>query len=305
MVPKVVFLVGMPRSGTTWLQLLLSQSEQVATTNETHLFNQFTRSLFASWVQLAKSSRETGLNHLMSEENFIVRVKAFTDGVLGLIGEKKPQASIILEKTPGHTWVWRDILKVYPDAFFIHLIRDPRAVVASLRAAGRDWGKTWASTSVIENAESWLRTVGTARDISTATANYMEIRYEALMQAPADTLAMIFDRLSISEPYDSCLVFVDRCKPDNLAKGVENTAWDTSKEPAGFFRGAGVDGWRKDLTGLEIADIETITAPLASPLGYFMPRNRSLPSGRHLVFKAMRRIDRWWSWQQKKMLRRL
>ncbi len=305
MLPKIVFLVGMPRSGTTWLQLLLSQSAQVATANETHLFSHYTRSLFQAWAHFQGNPRNVGLHGLMGEEDFIAKVKNFTDAILHLIEEKKPGASVVLEKTPAHAWAWKDILKVYPDAHFIHLIRDPRAVVASLRAAGRDWGKNWASTSVVENAELWLRVVGFARPIQEQTSRYLEVRYEDLMAQPAESIAALFDWLGISESNEVCRSFVDLCKPDNLSKGGANTAWDTSREPRGFFRGAGVDGWRNDLSAGEIAEIERITAPLASILGYFPARARRSPSARELSIRTVNYLDKWWEWQRKKILKRL
>ncbi|MGK2941527.1 MAG: sulfotransferase family protein [Immundisolibacter sp.] len=305
MFPKLVFLVGVPRSGTTWLQLLLSQSTHVATVNETHLFSHYTRSLFESWVHFQSSARGSGLHDLMGEEDFIAKVRVFTDDILKLIEEKKSGASVVLEKTPAHAWAWKDILKVYPDACFIHLIRDPRAVVASLRAAGRDWGKNWASTSVVENAETWLRVVELARSIKKESSKYLEVRYEDLMRQPVESIETMFDWLGISESKEVCRSFVDLCKPDKLSKGAANTAWDTSKEPKGFFRGAGVDGWRNDLSTGEIAEIERVTAPLASILGYSPARARLFPSARELSIRAVNNVDRWWEWQRKKILKRL
>jgi hypothetical protein len=38
---RYVFVVGSPRSGTTWLQLLLAQHPAVATHQETHLFHNY------------------------------------------------------------------------------------------------------------------------------------------------------------------------------------------------------------------------------------------------------------------------
>ena len=37
----LLFIVGSPRSGTTWLQLLLAGHPEVATRGETHLFEHF------------------------------------------------------------------------------------------------------------------------------------------------------------------------------------------------------------------------------------------------------------------------
>jgi hypothetical protein len=54
---KLVFLVGAPRSGTSWLQLLLSASPSIATATETYLFATYTQSLF--FFGMEDASRQT------------------------------------------------------------------------------------------------------------------------------------------------------------------------------------------------------------------------------------------------------
>ena len=147
---RIVFLIGAPRSGTTWLQLMLGSSEAVATVNETHLFSGYTGSLFRGWMLFKDARRKIGLSALMSEDEYFGLVRLFCVGVLGSILARKPCASVILEKTPAHAEHWREILKVFPNACFLHLVRDPRAVVASLQAAKTDgWGASWVSSRTI------------------------------------------------------------------------------------------------------------------------------------------------------------
>ena len=132
---RIVFLVGGPRSGTTWLQLLLSRSPRIATANETHLFTGYTRSLFSAWKHHQRNARALGLHHLMSEEEYLDLVRNFACKVMLRILDKKPEADVILEKTPDHILHWSNILKIFPDAHFLHIVSDPRSVVSSLCAA--------------------------------------------------------------------------------------------------------------------------------------------------------------------------
>src|SRR3954452_4958640 len=74
---RLVFIVGAPRSGTTWLQLLLSRSPQIATANGTHLFSVYTRSLFSGWDLYNQHFRKEGLNDLMDKQEYLELVRHF------------------------------------------------------------------------------------------------------------------------------------------------------------------------------------------------------------------------------------
>ncbi|MGK2941528.1 MAG: sulfotransferase family protein [Immundisolibacter sp.] len=301
---RVVFLVGAPRSGTTWLQLLLSSSPAVATANETHLFNAYLGGLFSCWENFQSRGRDIGLHHLFGKKEYFEKIRGFSDEVLNKILSRKPEATLVLEKTPAHVRCWKDILTVYPGAYFLHLVRDPRAVVASLRAAGRGWGKSWASPGVMENAHLWLRDVGKAVEIQEHTDHYLQVRYEDLMSAPAERLSALFSWMGLDHSVDDCQEMVEINTLDQLKKGAVKKPWDTRREPEGFFGGRGVEGWRKDLSGSEIKAIEHVTAPLAEKLGYFSG-NKSLPGWREVVFSVFLRFDRWWKWYTNRLLTRL
>ncbi len=120
---KLVFIVGSGRSGTNWLRRLLSQSPNVATGPETHLFSSYLRSAAESWRHFDGS--KVGLAHLISEEEMLAWMRDFADMCLGRIAEKRPNARIVLEKTPNHGGRGAEILQLFPDCYFIHIIRDP------------------------------------------------------------------------------------------------------------------------------------------------------------------------------------
>ena len=95
----------------------------------------------------------------MSEEEYFSLIRNFSCKIMLRILDKKPEADIILEKTPDHVLYWDRILKIFPDAFFLHIVRDPRSVVCSLCAAGTGWGRQWASREVLVNCETWIKYV--------------------------------------------------------------------------------------------------------------------------------------------------
>lgn len=88
---KLVFVIGCPRSGTTWVQIMLCQHPRVATSQETHLFSNYVRHMYQQW-QAEKSAtgelRSVGLPTLLDEKEFLDGLKAFTDTVLSVWSEK-------------------------------------------------------------------------------------------------------------------------------------------------------------------------------------------------------------------------
>ena len=98
---RLVFLVGAPRSGTTWLQLMLARSKRIATVNETHLFAVYMRSLLEGNETFRGNPRAIGLSPLFSEAEYSDITRQFASAVLARILATKPDADVILEKTPS------------------------------------------------------------------------------------------------------------------------------------------------------------------------------------------------------------
>ncbi len=174
----MLLIVGAPRSGTTWLHMLLTRSPAIASAFETHLFSGYMRSNFERWRRWVAEDHVMGLHRLMDEAAYFGLLREFAASVLAKVAEDKPGARFILEKTPAHVAFAQDILALFPDAFFIHLIRDPRAVVASLLAASRGWASDISGIGVAEACEIWVRSVQNGQRIASLTGGYAEVQYE-------------------------------------------------------------------------------------------------------------------------------
>lgn len=290
MLTEPVFIVGAPRSGTTWLQLLLSQSPSIASCNETHLFSSYLASLFKAWSAFQDNTRPIGLHHLMTEAEYFGAIADFAEQVFRKIRDTKPAASVVLEKTPAHGRCWRSIVRIFPNARFIHLVRDPRAVVASLRRAGTGWGRAWADPGLVSNSRLWLGDVQSSQEIDRQGIRYYQVTYESLMAEPVRNLSQLFRFLQLSESEEACAKYVAQCRKDRLHEGTAaGQPWDTGKEPPGFFGKAEMDGWKVELRSSEVALIEDLTFPFAEQFGY--RRTRS-PRRFHIRAGARSLMDR-------------
>jgi len=270
---RLVFLIGAPRSGTTWLQLMLASAPEVASANETHLFTNYMPSLFRGWDRLRDSARDVGLHHLVTQDQYVSFVRAFASGALAAIAAKKPDATVILEKTPGHAFVWRDIARVFPDAFFLHLVRDPRAVIASLLAAKKEWENgDWIPRRITRACGFWSQHVTSAAGAK-GTGRYHEVRYEDLRE-PA-TLRQIFSFLGIERSDSECGAIISSYTIDKLRNSEATAPWSLAREPRSFFRRGETESWRSELSPGAIATIEASLGDLMAAHRYPIQERRS------------------------------
>lgn len=263
---KIIFLVGAPRSGTTWLQLLLSASPLIASAVETQFFSLYGRSLFAAWQR--DNKHPVGLDRFLGDEKYIELLREFASNVMARMLASKPGATIVLEKSPDHALYWRDILLLFPNAYFLHIIRDPRAVVTSLRAASQSWAD-WQSPSITRCAEYWVNNVTAAREIRDATPNYLEIRYRDLKQDGVRTLQSVFDW---------CGVDLSKAEVENILREHEigqlrssqasNLAKNYGSVGEKFFRKGEIESWRSELSRRQLVLVERVAGTLMDELGY-------------------------------------
>ncbi|MGH7574075.1 MAG: sulfotransferase family protein, partial [Longimicrobiales bacterium] len=222
--PRKVFIVGCPRSGTTWLQLLLSKHPQVATAPETQIVAFYLVHFLKQWEHehngpTAKHQGRAGLSRVLSEDEFHGLCRDVILCVLEKIAAQTPGATHVVEKSPGHAVHAQWIHRLLPDARFLHVVRDPRDTVASLLAASRTWGGDWAPHNPIDAARLWRRHVSEARGIARDSPQaYREVRYESLRAQPVDELASVACWLGLAWPRADCEAAVAACELDKLNK---------------------------------------------------------------------------------------
>jgi len=201
------FIVGCPRSGTTLLQALLATHSRVFSLPESHFFRKsfggkrafLLRGFYASSV-LRSWLRKVGMEEYVSWVPWLSpfrnpAVKAFVN-IMDDIASRRG-ASCWVEKTPGHVFVIEEIEKRVPNTRFIHIIRDGRAVVASLCDAKRRYGdaKLW-QWSLGEFVSLWNRAILRSAQCVGKT-NHFFVSYEALTANPKRELNAICEFLGL------------------------------------------------------------------------------------------------------------
>jgi hypothetical protein len=117
-VPKLAFLGGHPRSGTTLLEQIFSAHPDIAALDESLSFDMTAAKIYNASNQFPPAR----LN---------VMRKRYRDRFLTELGESYKEGQMLLDKNPSPTVRLRMWLRIFPELHVLIALRDPRDVVIS------------------------------------------------------------------------------------------------------------------------------------------------------------------------------
>lgn len=167
---------------------------------------------------------------------------------------EKTLPMVWIDHTPKNIRHTQTLFTAFPDARMVHIVRDGRAVAASVLPL--DWGP-----NVIESAARfWAERLayGLAAELRWPE-RVVRVRYEDLVQAPEATLRELCGHLSIS--YDPTMrQGTGFHTPRYTAK--QHMLVGKAPDPAR------IHGWQQQLTARQIEIFENVTTDLLEMLGY-------------------------------------
>ena len=241
---RLVFVVGSPRSGTTFVARAIGSLPGFLDLGEVLPL----KAAIPRLVELEPGDAARRLRRILSA----TRRLGAAGGVRGV------------EQTPECAYLGRAVALAYPQATALHLLRDGRDVVASLlergwlsgEEGGRDDAglatgsapRFWvergrehefaAASDARRAAWAWRRYVESARSLESAHV----VRYERLCTEPERTAAELAEILG--------------APPDRLAGAL------SAADPSSVGR------FRRDLDAAKLADVEAEAGVLLAELGY-------------------------------------
>lgn len=176
-----VFVVGCQRSGTTMLRLILDSHSRISCGPETRFLEDLERVVGQDWNRLSQYG--------FTQEEWLQRISAFFGGIQQDYAASRGKARWA-DKSPRYAMKLDFVLRVFPDAQVVHVIRDGRDVAVSHRKRFGYW-------SCVKSTVKWPRYVRTARDAGAALPpdRYHEVRYEDLVSDQEKTLRGLMDFL--------------------------------------------------------------------------------------------------------------
>ncbi len=290
---RLIFITGASRSGTTLLSFVLRNHREVLGLKELQYFGQawdpcagqrrFSRAEATEAVAAMFACQEQGVLAVRVGAEHRRAAAALVDSLgteatdpaavfAAAVHELARAAgkTIPCEQTPRNIFYARALLDLYPAAHLVHIVRDPRAVMASqkkrwqrrsLAAEGTAVPRyhslrVWVNYHPYTIARLWSRATREALALAEHPRVTL-IRFEDLVQDPETTVRLLCGRLDLD--FDERLLDV----------GQINSSYQSSA--GGARRGLHADAiarWKDTLTRTEIAITEQRCANLMRRFGY-------------------------------------
>ncbi len=279
------FIVGMTRSGTTLLRLMLDAHPELAIPPETHFLPEVIaafkkgRTEPEQVIEVMKENRRWP-DFDIAPEVMLERLRAAApleepgDAIRAFYRlyaerEGKPRWG---DKTPGYATKMRRIWRALPEARFVHMIRDGRDVAVSLERRS-------SGLSTKEVANRWSHRIRKTRGLAKILPHYAEIRYEDLVTDPEGVLRKVSAFVELD--YDPAMLsYHERSqerlreleRPLRAEEGKRGLTAESRLEAHAMTaeppRPDRVGAWREELSPENIAIFEKRAGGLLEELGY-------------------------------------
>jgi hypothetical protein len=273
-----LFIVGCARSGTTLVRRIVDAHPEVAVTPEMHWLTRHFKSrngLVASELVSELAGHKRFAQFEIPREEFegllgsgdAVPYPTFLRRVFSLYGKIKNKP-LVGNKTSGYVRRIPTLHALWPEAKFVHIIRDGRDVCLSVlnwKKAERTVGRyaSWEEDPVSTTALWWERKVRKAREDGAALGSglYHEMLYEDLVEEPERECKGLCEFLGV--PYDDAMI--------RFAEGKTRTDLPNARKTpkkAWLPITSGMRNWRTEMPVTDVERFEAAAGHLLEELGY-------------------------------------
>ncbi len=207
---QLFFVDGQPRSGTTWLQLLLDAHPDISCRGEAQFRDHLAVPLDKAMRQRHQALHDRNSAIFAHTGGYPLPDADDTQYLLGtaILQSFRQQIqggapSAVGEKTPGNLFFFPQLQSLFPDAKLIAIARDPRDVITSNwhrfqnRPGATEADKLAFVRRVLPMANEWMRTMLAYRE--RFADRYRLVTYESLIATPAPVLADLFRFLGVAD----------------------------------------------------------------------------------------------------------
>ncbi|MFC1875751.1 sulfotransferase [Thermodesulfobacteriota bacterium] len=266
---RPVFIVGMPRSGTTLIQGILCNTGKYFPMPETHFFVWATYGLPEENINKKDRKR---IQYTLLRKSRIKLDKKLPESLTTkkdifehVIDQFNPEGNrTFLEKTPRHIFFYSKILEYFPDAKFICMIREPKNMISSQLTTNPQRTKSVIRLSLLYNK------IAAAIVRIRNNNNVFLIKYEDLTIETEPIIRHTCEFLNIA--FDSKYV-------DNVAApgGIvsEHEFWKNKNIKVGTIQKNNPNKWKQVIDNNQENLINFITKSYAAQFGYILAHNRN------------------------------
>lgn len=217
--PRPVFLIGVPKSGTTLVQRLLASHPEIATADEPWVLLPMIYALKPSGVVAEYGARSARLSFQALINSLPHGVADYHESVRAMAETLYRRLShtetvFFVDKTPRYHLILDSLVDIFPDAVFIFVLRNPLSVIGSIieHNGGRISGLVYGAIDVRQGYPN------ISAAIERSAARTLVISYESLVTKPEADLGDLFGKLGLRK----VAISTDKLAPNTFARGDRN-----------------------------------------------------------------------------------
>jgi hypothetical protein len=276
---KIFFVCGAPKSGTTWLQRVLDAHPQLQCSGEGHFIERFSIPLAQLMRNYAEHMTLVAGRVYEGQPYYPPIVQADLDRVvrgfiLDRLMARKPGADIrwIGDKTPRYTGNLSALLRLFPQARFINIVRDPRDVAMArmhhARRAGISEHVAEGSPDRIQfirdGGQDWVNSVAPIGPFVAENPGLLHsLKYEDMIADPEGEARKLFRFLEVRD---------DKATADRIAAATSFEAQSGRKpgeeHPTSFLRKGVAGDWVGRLEESALRALHEVCGDLMRAHGY-------------------------------------
>jgi hypothetical protein len=273
---RPIFVIGVGRSGTTLLRLMLHHHPRIAIPYESHFIPRYHAEL-ASFGDLGDDANALRLitrildedivklwDHRFDAQRILARLRersfsgiidaVYVDYAAGHGKERWGDKSYYLDQLPI-------IHLLFPAAQYIHIIRDGRDVAASVLKL------SWGPANLIAAAEWWNNHVWLGRRLGAILGGerYLEVRYEDLVEDPVGKLGQICKFLK--EEYSPEMLDYHKAAKAAIPSEWQHQHHNVDAPP----KTARAYAWKREMDPIDVALFGRYAGGMLAEVGYEVP----------------------------------
>ena len=289
--PALIFVVGASRSGTTMVNRILGRQPAVLAMQELHFFGRawnprdrdvtwsdesaidgaallIARMQRGVWGEAPSAADRQHARELvaMSPSHGGRRKPAEVFRTVVADAGRRAGARFIVEQTPVNVHFMRELAELFADARFVHMVRDPRAVLFSQR---HRWRKRWRDARNMPLSEVfrgfvnyhpvtmmqlWKRSFA-AGEAMAGHPRYLCMRYEDLVTAAREQVQRLCEFIGLE--FEGAMLDIPRTGSSHTVSEVEKG-----------FDSALATAWRGRLSRGEVYLAEALAGRALAAAGY-------------------------------------
>ena len=229
-----IFIVGLPRSGSTLLEQMLSSHTEIETAGEVHYLADI---LVRKLQDLTQKSYPLGLNKI-TREQFLRLGQSY----LSKLQSHHPKSKYIIDKLPANFQSIGLIRKALPNAIIVHLTRNPMAVGLSIYRNYFLANEPYFC-DLDEFAEYYQMYKGLMSFWQELHPDiYYELSYESLIESPKEQLSQLLEVCGL-QWQEQCLDFYKSTKrvttlsASQVRQPIYQTSIDDWQNYSSFMQG--------------------------------------------------------------------